>query len=177
MIFVPVSLFEYKPEFCPFGHKLWPGMAQVSWKPCLCAPAREASELGRGMGHVCVSCNTCHKQLVSVVFYEPPHSDDGSRPLSGVGDAPRSLRASDTTPRARAKADDSSAVPATTMLVITFSAVQANISSPSTALFEAARRAARTNSAGSGRLQPSRLIVTMTSNRRDWFISGTISAL
>ena len=74
MIFVPVSLFEYKPEFCPFGHKLWPGMAQVSWKPCLCAPAREAAELGRGMGHVCVSCNTCHEQLVSTVFYEPPHS-------------------------------------------------------------------------------------------------------
>jgi hypothetical protein len=34
------SLFESKPEACPFGHKLWPGMAQVSWKPCLCAPAQ-----------------------------------------------------------------------------------------------------------------------------------------
>lgn len=81
--FMPVPLFESMPEDCPFGHKLWPGMAQVSWKPCLCAPAREASELGRGMGHVCVSCNTCHEQLLSTVFYEPPHSDDWPRPLSG----------------------------------------------------------------------------------------------
>ena len=32
------SLFENKPESCPFGHQLWPGKAQVSWTPCICEP-------------------------------------------------------------------------------------------------------------------------------------------
>ena len=32
------SLFENKPQRCPFGHQLWPGKAQVSWKPCICEP-------------------------------------------------------------------------------------------------------------------------------------------
>jgi hypothetical protein len=41
IIFVSVSMFDHKPERCPFGHSLWPGMAQVSWQPFLCAPARE----------------------------------------------------------------------------------------------------------------------------------------
>ena len=27
---MPVSLFENKPQCCPFGHDLWPGKAQVS---------------------------------------------------------------------------------------------------------------------------------------------------
>ena len=40
---VSVSLFENKPECCPFGHQLWPGKAQVSWTPCICRPAREAA--------------------------------------------------------------------------------------------------------------------------------------
>jgi hypothetical protein len=43
---VSVSLFENKPESCPFGHQLWPGKAQVSWTPCLCAPARAQSIFG-----------------------------------------------------------------------------------------------------------------------------------
>jgi hypothetical protein len=29
IIFVSVSMFDHKPERCPFGHSLWPGMAQV----------------------------------------------------------------------------------------------------------------------------------------------------
>ena len=45
---VSVSLFENKPESCPFGHQLWPGKAQVSGTPCLCEPAREAAGRGRG---------------------------------------------------------------------------------------------------------------------------------
>jgi hypothetical protein len=73
-----VSIFERKPEFCPFGHRLWPGMARVSWQPCVCAPAREAAAgekagLGRGLGHVGVSCETCHQQFWDTTFYEPPH--------------------------------------------------------------------------------------------------------
>jgi hypothetical protein len=62
---VSVSLFDYQPQHCPFGHQLWPGMAQVGWKPCICIPAQEANERGRGMGHLWVSCNACHRQLLT----------------------------------------------------------------------------------------------------------------
>ena len=33
IIFVSVSMFDHKPEHCPFGHLLWPGMAQVGCNP------------------------------------------------------------------------------------------------------------------------------------------------
>jgi hypothetical protein len=35
IIFVSVSMFDHKPERCPFGHQLWAGMAQVGWQPCI----------------------------------------------------------------------------------------------------------------------------------------------
>ena len=76
------SLFENKPECCPFGHNLWPGKAQVSWKPCICGPAQEAAERGRGMGHAVITCNACHDQLRQTTFYEPAH-DRGHHPLTG----------------------------------------------------------------------------------------------
>jgi hypothetical protein len=79
---MPVSMFENKPEYCPFGHQLWPGKAQVSWKPCLCEPAREAAGRGRGMGHVLVACNSCHDEFRQTVFFEPPHHS-GHQPLAG----------------------------------------------------------------------------------------------
>jgi hypothetical protein len=82
IVWMPVSLFENKPESCPFGHQLWPGKAQVSWTPCLCQPAREAAGRGRGMGHVRVACTSCHDLLRQTVFSEPPH-DRGHRPLTG----------------------------------------------------------------------------------------------
>jgi hypothetical protein len=77
-----VSVFEHKPEKCPYGHALWPGRAQVSWMPCICSPAREAAGRGRGMGHVTVVCGTCHDELRESRFYEPAH-DRGQRPLTG----------------------------------------------------------------------------------------------
>src|SRR6476646_2271435 len=100
---MPVSLFENKPECCPFGHQLWPGKAQVSWKPCICEPAREAAGRGRGMGHVRVACNSCHDQLRETVFFEPPH-DRGHRPLTRLGERtrPSALSAPATTARATA---------------------------------------------------------------------------
>jgi hypothetical protein len=76
---VSVSLFEHKPQYCPFGHRLWPGMGQVGWRPCICAPALEASERGRGMGHVWVSCNACHDASRRTTFYEPPHDTGRGR--------------------------------------------------------------------------------------------------
>jgi hypothetical protein len=51
--FVSVSMFDHKPERCPFGHSLWPGIAQVGWQPCICTATEEAAERGRGMGHLC----------------------------------------------------------------------------------------------------------------------------
>jgi hypothetical protein len=69
IIFGFVSKFDHKPEHCPFGHLLWPGKTQVSWQPCLCAPARERAELG----HLRVLCNACHDQLLQTTFYQPPH--------------------------------------------------------------------------------------------------------
>ena len=78
-----VSLFDNKPQNCPFGHDLWPGKAQVSWKPCICAAAREAAERGRGMGHVMVTCNACHDQRRQTIFYEPAH-DSGHDPNGWV---------------------------------------------------------------------------------------------
>ena len=80
-------MFENKPQRCPFGHQLWPGKCTVGWQPCVCAPAREAAERGRGMGHVRVTCNACHDQLRRTVFFEPPH-DLGHRPLTGWTSGP-----------------------------------------------------------------------------------------
>ena len=74
--FVFVSMFDYKPErlsALTFGHQLWPGMAQVGWQPCICTAALEAKECGQGMGHLWVSCNTCHDQFWQTMFYQPPH--------------------------------------------------------------------------------------------------------
>ena len=52
IIFMSVSMFDHKPERCPFGHQLWPDMAQVGWQPCICTAAQEAVERARGMGHL-----------------------------------------------------------------------------------------------------------------------------
>jgi hypothetical protein len=72
--YMPVSLFEHRPEQCPFGHSVAPGMPQrIGWMPCICAPAREAAERDRGMGHLWISCDTCHAEQWETMFYEPPH--------------------------------------------------------------------------------------------------------
>ena len=73
IIFMPVPLFEHKPQRCPFGHSLWPGQARVGWKPCICTAAQEGAERGRGMGHLLVTCQACHAQRRDATFYEPPH--------------------------------------------------------------------------------------------------------
>ncbi len=82
---MPVPLFENKPERCPFGHSLAPGMPQkISWLPCICEPAREAAERGRGMGHVTLWCQACSDQdHRDTRFFEPPHDPGHNRPLSG----------------------------------------------------------------------------------------------
>jgi hypothetical protein len=82
---MPARLVLNKPALCPYGHSLAPGMPQkVSWFPCMCEPAREAGEQGRGLGHMTVWCGTCSAEdHRDVTFYEPPHQVGHSRPLSG----------------------------------------------------------------------------------------------
>jgi len=71
---MPVPLFANRPERCPFGHSLARGMPQsVGWKPCICAAAREGAEEGRGMGHLLITCGSCHADHRESVFYDPPH--------------------------------------------------------------------------------------------------------
>lgn len=74
IIYMPVSLFEHRPEQCPFGHSVAPGRPQrIGWMPCICAPARQASERGPGMGHLWILCDTCHSEHWETMYYEPPH--------------------------------------------------------------------------------------------------------
>jgi hypothetical protein len=90
---MPVPLFEHKPERCPFGHSLAPGTPQkISWLPCICEPAREAAERGRGMGHMTVWCGTCSAEdHRDATYYEPPHQVSHNRPLSGWVTKPDAL--------------------------------------------------------------------------------------
>ena len=76
------SLFDNKPERCPFGHQLWPGRCLVSWTPCICGPAQEANERGRGLGHGTILCRQCEREHRSTTYFEPPH-DTGRKPLAG----------------------------------------------------------------------------------------------
>ena len=87
---MPAPLFANKPEQCPYGHSLAPGMPQkISWLPCICDPAREAAEHGLGMGHVTLWCGTCSAEdHRDTRFYEPPHHVGHNRPLSGWATRP-----------------------------------------------------------------------------------------
>ena len=83
-LWMPAPLFAHKPERCPFGHSLARVKPQeISWMPCICGPAQERAEHGRGMGHLTLWCGMCSDQdHRDTVFYEPPH-DLGHRPLRG----------------------------------------------------------------------------------------------
>jgi hypothetical protein len=82
---MPAPLFARKPEYCPYGHSLAPGMPQkISWLPCMCEPAREAGSQGRGLGHMTLWCGTCSAEdRRDSRFYEPPHRAGGGGPVSG----------------------------------------------------------------------------------------------
>jgi hypothetical protein len=67
------SLFQNRTQSCPFGHELGPGRVQIGWSPCICQPAKEAAERGRGMGHVVLHCRACEDEGRRAVFYEPGH--------------------------------------------------------------------------------------------------------
>ena len=87
---MPAPLFAHKPERCPYGHSLTFDIPQkISWLPCICNPAREAAERGRGMGHVTLWCETCSDQdHRDTTFYEPPHQVGHDCPLSGWATRP-----------------------------------------------------------------------------------------
>ena len=143
---MPVSLFENKPEYCPLGHQLWPGKAQVSWTPCICAPAREAAGRGRGMGHVRVTCDRCHDQLWQTVFSSRRTTAAPAAYRLGDGTGFPALSASATTARATATADGRSGA-ATQTTQMTSPAVCALTTLAS--LLDAALLAATANVAGS----------------------------
>ena len=92
--------------------------AKISRLLCICDPAREAAERGRGMGHLTLWCGTCTDQ---------DHRDTGSTspapgrphpPARRLGDTAGHLSASDTTARATATAEDQSEVRTVTTLII-----------------------------------------------------------
>ncbi len=68
-----VSLFENKPESCPFGHELLPGKVQIGWSPCQCEPAREVAARRRGLGHHRLHCRQCEDEGRHCVYFKPPH--------------------------------------------------------------------------------------------------------
>jgi hypothetical protein len=55
----------------------------VSWTPCICEPAKEAADRGRGMGHLRVDCRQCDAEGRVTTLYEPPH--DATRPPIRLG--------------------------------------------------------------------------------------------
>jgi hypothetical protein len=78
---MPVSLFENRPEQCPYGHSLALGQPQrVGWMPCLCAPALEAGSRGRGLGHLWIWCGACHQEGRETLLYEPSHDPAYGKP-------------------------------------------------------------------------------------------------
>ena len=70
IIFVSVSMFDHKPERCPFGHSLWPGMAQVGSQPCICTAAQgrlsEAAAWGISGCHVTPATTTSADHVLPV---------------------------------------------------------------------------------------------------------------
>jgi hypothetical protein len=90
---MPVPLFANGPQSCPYGHSLAPDMPQkISWLPCICHPASEAAQHGRGMGHMTVWCGTCSAEdHRDTRFYEPPHEVGHNCPLSGSVTRPDAL--------------------------------------------------------------------------------------
>ena len=87
---MPAPLFANKPGHCPYGHSLAPGKPQKI--PCICDPAREAAEHGRGMGHLTLRCGACSAEdHRDTRFYEPPHQISHNRPLSGWATRPDAL--------------------------------------------------------------------------------------
>ena len=172
---MPVSLFENKPESCPFGHQLWPGKAQVSWTPCLCEP-------GPGGGRA----RPRHGTRPGRVQQLPrPAPADGVLRTAARPRAPAAHRLGDrtgssalsapaTTARATATAEGRSgaATPTTQMISSAVCAL-----TTLAFMLDAARLAATAKAAGSGREWPSSLATrTVTSYLPGGlFMSGTVA--
>ena len=77
---LPVPQGEQSPGCCPFGHSLWPGMAQVGWQPVHLHGGAGSGPAGPPHGHPWVSCNTCHDRLWQTTFYQPLHDINHHQP-------------------------------------------------------------------------------------------------
>jgi hypothetical protein len=157
-----VSLFPNKPNHCPYGHSLAPGKPQkVSWLPCMCAPAREAGEQGRGLGHMTVWCGRCSvENQRTTTFYEPPHQVSHDGQLGGWVTRPDVLALRRPRPGRRLWPRGGLRPWTVTMLMI-FSAVCALMTLALRA--DAARLADTPNPARSGRSPPSLSTLIVTS--------------
>jgi hypothetical protein len=103
---MPALLFASKPERCPYGHSLAPGMPQkISWLPCICEPAREAET---GAGHGPYDAVVRDMQRRGPPGHQVLRATARGRPQPSaqrLGDAAGRLSASDTTARATCSAD------------------------------------------------------------------------
>src|ERR1700748_3362302 len=71
-----------KPEQCPYGHSLAPGMPQkISWMPCICEPAREA---------IVLSCGSAIPAVDQGTF--GAHHRSADRTVEGIRSPSASLR-------------------------------------------------------------------------------------
>ena len=117
---MPALLFAYRPERCPYGHSLAPGMPQkISWLPRICDPAREAADRAAWPCDAMVRDVQCrgppgHQVLRAAAPSRPEPS------AQRLGDTTGRLSASNTTARATAAAAaaDRSAVWTVTTLII-----------------------------------------------------------
>lgn len=73
---MPVSLFDYLPEYCPYDHLLGAGRVVRGWQPCGCRPAL-AGRAGRG--HLWIKCRACEEHGHRTLYYEPPHAGPETR--------------------------------------------------------------------------------------------------
>ena len=140
--------------------------------PCICAPAREAENQGRGMDHLTLWCGTCSAEdHRDTRFYEPPHQVGYGGPVSGWMTQPDALARRRQRPGATAAGR--SAARTVTMLMIWLAVCALTML---TALADAACPAATANSAGFGELPPSLSTVMVTSYRRGSSVMpGTVS--
>jgi hypothetical protein len=88
-------LVAHRPTRCPYDHELGPGRVEIGWMPCLCAPAREAADRGRGLGHLRLHYPACREQRRDTTFLRATsrRQVSASGPLTLARQAWRSRRA------------------------------------------------------------------------------------
>ncbi len=71
IILCPHPCSSTSPSGARFGHSLEPGGPQTVGVEALHA-STGSGQVWAGMGHLLISCGSCHDELRSTTFYEPP---------------------------------------------------------------------------------------------------------